>query len=141
MPTLTIIQKKSRLMPALPHKLVVNNQVVGIMKGAETNVELPAGQYNIMIQSMLPFFSASMDVTVHSGVRNVLTFSDREKIWDALLVVDMVLWVAELFFELPSPWDVVYQVFTNGYLVVWLVYEWVIRKRYFRMNFGTYKLA
>ncbi len=141
MPTLTIIQKKSRLMPALPHKLVVNNQVVGIMKGTETNVELPAGQYNIMIQSMLPFFSASMDVTVHSGVRNVLTFSDREKIWDALLVVDMVLWVAELFFELPSPWDVVYQVFTNGYLVAWLVYELVIRKRYFRMNFGTYKLA
>ena len=141
MPILTIVQKKSRLMPALPHKLVVNNQVVGIMKGAETNVELPAGQYNIMIQSMLPFFSASMDVTVHSGVRNVLTFSDREKIWDALLVVDMVLWVAELFFELPSPWGIVYQVFTNGYLVAWLVYEWMIRKRYCRMDFGTYKLA
>lgn len=141
MPTLTIIQKKSRLMPALPHKLFINNQFVGIMKGAEVNIDMPEGDYLVMIQSMIPFFSASMDVTVHDGVRNVLTFSDREKIWDALLVVDMVLWVAELFFELPSPWDVVYQVFTNGYLVAWLIYEWVIRKRYFRMNFGTYKLA
>ena len=128
-------------MPALPHKLFINNQFVGLMKGVEVNIDMPEGDYLVMIQSVVPFFSATEQVSVQGGVRNVLTFSDREKIWDALFVVDMVLWVAELFFELPSPWNIVYQVFTNGYLVAWLVYEWVIRKRYFRMDFGTYKLA
>lgn len=140
MPTLTIIQKKSRLMPALPHKLFINNQFVGIMKGAEVNIDMPEGDYLVMIQSVVPLFSSTQQIVVQDGVRNVLTFSDREKIWDALLVVDMVFWVAEMFFTLPSPWDVVYQVFTNGYLVAWLVYEWIIRKKYFRMQFAHFKI-
>lgn len=127
-------------MPALPHKLFINNQFVGIMKGAEVNIDMPEGDYLVMIQSVVPLFSSTQQIAVQDGVRNVLTFSDREKIWDALLVVDMVLWVAELFFELPSPWDVVYQVFTNGYLVAWLVYEWIIRKKYFRMQFAHFKI-
>ena len=37
-------------------------------------------------------------------------------------------------FHLAAPWTWVYEIFTNGYFVAWIVYEWVIRKKYFRME-------
>lgn len=140
METLTIRQKKAKPMPAIPHKILINNSLVGIMKGTEVSIEMPKGEYNVTIQSMIPFFSASQWINVQSGVRNVLTFRDREKWWDLLLYLDLILWIAELFFSLPSPWDTVYDVFTNGYFIIWLIYEFVIRKKYFLMEFSTYKL-
>jgi len=33
-----------------------------------------------------------------------LEFSDREQVWDALFVVDVVLWVVKRFLHLASPW-------------------------------------
>lgn len=52
-----------------------------------------------------------------------LEFSDREQVWDALFVVDVVLWVVKRFLHLASPWTWLYEVFTNGYFVLWLIYE------------------
>ena len=127
-------------MPAIPHKILINNSLVGIMSTPEINITLPKGEYQITIQSMIPFFSASQWINVQSGVRNVLTFHDREKWWDMLLYLDLILWVAEIFFTLPSPWDTVYSIFTNGYFAIWILYEFIIRKKYFRLEFSTYKL-
>jgi len=60
-----------------------------------------------------------------------LEFSDREQVWDALFVVDVVLWVVKRFLHLASPCTWLYEVFTNGYCVLWLIYEWRIRNHYF----------
>ena len=138
MARLKIVQKKSKLMPLLPHKLLINGRMVGLMQQAEVAVEMPAGEYRITIQSMIPILSATRTVVVDEGLENVLTFTDREKWWDALFVIDIVMSIAKFFFDLPAPWDLVYKIFTNGYFVLWLVYEWVIRKRYFRLEFAQY---
>ena len=63
-----------------------------------------------------------------------LEFSDREQVWDALFVVDVVLWVVKRFLHLASPWTWLYEVFTNGYFVLWLIYEWRIRNHYFKFE-------
>lgn len=137
---LTIKHKKSVLMPTIPHKILINNILVGTMQGTEASLEIPEGEYRVTIQSMIPFFSASQWINVQSGVRNMLTFRDREKWWDLLLYLDLGMWFADLFFTLPSPWNTVYSIFTNGYFAVWIAYEFIIRKKYFRLEFSTYKL-
>lgn len=63
-----------------------------------------------------------------------LEFSDREQVWDALFVVDVVLWVVKRFLHLASPSTWLYEVFTNGYFVLWLIYEWRIRNHYFKFE-------
>lgn len=135
MPILTIIQEKARWMPPIPHKLLVNGQVVGIMQKERVQVELPKGQYWITIQSMIPFISASCSIDVSAEFANTLTFSDREHWWDILLGIDMIVSIILLFVTLPTPWDIVYKLISNGYFLAWIIYEWVIRKRYFRFDF------
>ncbi len=122
-------------MPVIPHKLILNEQLVGIIQTPTVQVELPQGRYRVTIQSMVPFLSASTWIEISTEFRNVLTVRDRERWWDLLFAVDLLLWVAELFFQLPEPWDLIYKIFTNGYFVVWLIYEWSIRKKYFVLDF------
>lgn len=132
---LIIRQHRSKLMPPLPHQIYINGQLVGMMQRDEIHVEMPEGVFDIRIQSMLRWFSSTQRVQIQRGVTNVLSFGDREKVWDALFIVDIALWFADLFFTLPAPWDLVYKIFTNGYFVLWILYEFLIRKQYFRTEF------
>ena len=131
MARLKIVQKSSKFSLSIPHKVWINNQMIGIMKTPEVNIELPAGQYLVTIQSMIPILSASAPVKTYEETTTVFAFHDREKVWDWLFVIDLILWFAEFFFTLPSPWGLAYKIFTNGYFVLWMVYEWIIRKKYF----------
>lgn len=139
MPTLEIQQKRSKLMPPIPHLIFINNQFVGQMQGDNVKIDIPSGEYNIRIQSLIRWFSSTQHVRIDSNVKNILTFGDREKVWDALFLVDIVGSIAKLFFTLPHPWEIIYEIFSWGYLILWLVYEWAIRKRYFRTEFAQYK--
>lgn len=134
MARLKIRQKHSKFSLTIPHKVWINNQLIGIMKDPEVSVEIPEGRYLVTIQSIFPFIYTSAPMLVQEGVVNVFSFHDREKWWDVLFVIDLVLWFADIFFTLPAPWDLVYKIFTNGYFVLWLVYEWIIRKKYFRVE-------
>jgi len=118
----------------IPHKILINGQLIGIMKGPQVAIEMPAGEYEITVQSMIPYFSASQRVGVQPRQETRLTFGDRERVWDALFVVDIVLWIVKRFLHLANPWTWIYEVFTNGYFVLWLIYEWRIRKNYFRFE-------
>lgn len=140
MPVLKIVYEKSKLMPNIPHKVYVNNVPVGMMSGDEVSVQFPSdGMYHVRIQSLIPFISGSAVCNVESNVRNVLRFKDREKIWDMLFGVDIVLWILSLILTFPHPWNIVYEVFTNGYFVFWIVYEYAIRKKYFKFCFEKFK--
>lgn len=141
MPILEIEQKHSRLMPALPHKVLVGGRYVGIMQKDRGAIVIPEGVHQVTIQSMLPFISASADVQVFANQRNHLTFKDRERGWDLLFWIDVALSIAKWFFKLPSPFGLIYEIFTNGYFAVWLIYEWVIRKKYFRFEYTHQPLA
>lgn len=118
----------------IPHKILINGQLIGIMKDPRVAVEMPAGEYDITGQSMIPYFSGTQHVEVQARQETTLSFGDREQIWDALFVVDIVLWVVKRFLHLASPWTWIYEIFTNGYFVLWLIYEWRIRNRYFRFE-------
>lgn len=135
MARLKLIQKRAKFSLNIPHKILINNVFVGIMKTSEIQIEMPPGHFKITIQSMFPFISAEKEIDVEEGVDNVLEFWDREKWWDRLLVIDIVMWVLQLFLTLPPKIDLAYKIFTYGIFILWLIYEWCIRKNYFRMEF------
>lgn len=135
MATLTIAAGRTKFSLQIPHKILINGQFIGVMKTPKVEIQLPAGNYHIAIQSMIPYFGSAMAVKVEEGVENSLTFSDREKWWDILFGIDLILWLAKLFFELPHPWELIYEIATNGYFVLWIIYELIIRKRYFKLEY------
>lgn len=122
-------------MPALPHKVLVNGRLVGIMQQTSVNIEMPRGEYRVKIQSMVPLLSAERTIVVGEGVDNVLSFYDREGAWDALFWVALVAEIVHCFVSLSPTWNIVYHVFDDGFFLAWLLYEWCIRKRYFRLEF------
>lgn len=118
----------------LPHKIYFNGQLLGIMQRKEIQLKgIPEGKYSLKIQSMIPFIYAEKEIGVKRGA-NTVTFSDREKFWDILFTIDLVLVIVKLFITLPDNIDLIYKIVTNGYFAIWLIYEWVIRKRYFRIE-------
>ena len=131
---LTISKECSELMAKLPNRIIINGRIVGVMQQKTVSLRIPKGEYNIMIQSFIPFLYSSDEVEIQTGVENVVSFKNRERIWDILFSIDLVLWIAGFFVTLPAPWDMVYEVATNVFLAVWLVYEFCIRKKYYRIT-------
>ncbi len=134
MATLVIRQKKSKFALKIPHKIFINNQLVGIMNTRELNIHLPEGCYTLTIGSMIPYIYAKANVHPQEHYTHVVEFGDKEKWWDILFCIDMILWIADCFFSLPHPWNIAYKIFTNGYFIFWLIYEWSIRKHYFMLT-------
>lgn len=137
MARLNIVQKSGKFSLPLPHRVLVNGRLIGILKEKSVAIEMPAGNYRLTIQSMFPFLYTSEIVDVVNGRETTLEFSDRERWWDILFVLDIVLWTLKRFLHLASPWTWIYEIFTNGYFVIWLIYEWRIREHYF--NFNIYR--
>lgn len=134
MALLKIIQKRAKFAMRIPHKICINGYLLGIMQTPEIEIQMPPGRYMLTVQSMIPFISASQMIYVQEGVTNYAEFHDREKWWDYLFVLDLILWFADFFFTLPHPWGLVYKIFTHGYFAVWILYEILIRKKYFIIN-------
>lgn len=134
MARLTIIQKKRRFMPLLPHKILIGGQAVGLMRTPCVHIEIPQGAYEITIQSLFPFIKSSAIVRIDNGVDNVMEFEDKEKYWDILFSVDMLLWIASLFIELQKPYSTIYHIVSEGFFAIWLIHIIVIRKRYFKIT-------
>lgn len=133
MAILRIEHKCSKWFAAIPHKILINNKLIGVMQTPFVNIEIPEGDFYITVQSMIPFLSASEYVTIQSNVENVFVYTDREKWWDILFSIDLIFWLTSIFYTLPHPWNIVYKVITNGYFIFWLIYEFCIRKKYFRI--------
>ena len=131
---LTIEKDASEFMAKLPNRIFINGRLVGIMQQKKVSIMIPKGQYNIMIQSAIPILYATDEVEIERGVENVVVFKNRERIWDILFTIDLVLWIAGFFVTLPAPWDMVYEIATNTFLAVWLIYEFCIRKKYYRIR-------
>lgn len=131
---LTISKECSALMAKLPNRIIINGRIVGIMQQKTISIRIPKGVYNIIIQSPIPFLYASDEVEIQTSVENVVSFKNRERIWDILFTIDLVLWIAGFFVTLPAPWDMVYEIATNVFLALWLIYEFCIRKKYYRIT-------
>ena len=121
-------------MSRLPHRLYINRQTIGMMNKESVRIEMPPGSYEITIQSSIPILLARQQVVINEGADTHLEFSSRERMWDILFSIDILLSIAKIFFTFPSPWDTIYSILTNGFFVVWLIYEYSIRNRYFHLT-------
>ena len=85
---------------SLPHKIYIDNYYIGIVIGKSATINgFPLGRYNIMIQSMIPYFSSSSTIEIKEG-SNTVEFKDKEKIRDILFTIDIVLWIVKRFITL-----------------------------------------
>lgn len=127
-------QKKGKLNIPIPHYILINGKMLGLMRTPSVSIEVPPATFEVRIQSMFRWFYSSAVVSTHEETDTFIEFTDREKWWDILFAVDIILWCVKGLFHLSSPWTWIYEIFTNGYFAAWLIYEWVIRKRYFRLE-------
>jgi hypothetical protein len=129
-----IISPRGKLMGMIPHYLLVNGQLLGIIKGGEVRVNLPSGIYHVTIRSMYKFIESTVEVYVPINEIKRLAFSDRDKWWNWLFNIDFVLWIIKRLIHVPEPWGTIYEVLSNGFFAVWLLRIWIIRKRYFKIT-------
>ena len=117
----------------------INEQPIGIMQGKEVSIELPSTQYDLSIKILFLLFKWQFSI---GGKRMVclsedknlkIMIIDKERWWNILFDIDLVLWLAKIFFELPHPWNIVYEVVSNGFFALWLARIWFIRDRYFQI--------
>ena len=129
-----IISPKGKILTMIPHYLLINDQLLGVFKGSETHVNLPAGRYKVTIRSMYKFIESSAEVYVPIGESKRLTFTYKDKIWNWLFNIDLVLWFLKRILHVPEPWGTISEMVSNGFFAVWLLRIWLIRKSYFNIE-------
>jgi hypothetical protein len=126
-------ERKQRI--PLPHYLLINGQMLGLMRGNDNvRVALPEGDYAVTVRSAYKFIESTAQVHISEGETLTLTFGDRERWWNWLFNLDLMLWLFKWFFDFGNYWDIVYEVASNGFFFLWLLRIWIIRKHYFRMT-------
>lgn len=119
--------------PAELHK----DHLVGLMRTQEVAVDLPEGRFVISVRLMFKLakwtFSIGGEREIQTSAEKptTLVISDRERLWNILFNIDLVIWAASFFFTLPTPWNVVYHVLSDGFFALWILRIIIIRKRYF----------
>ncbi len=127
------VKPKKKYLVELPHYVLVNDQVLGLVKGQVVRIHLPAGSYKVTVRSVYKFIEGSAMVEVGDDETVTCMVSDHEKWWNILFNVDLILWAAKRFVNIGEPWDTVYEVASNGFFAIWLLRLWIIRKRYFKI--------
>lgn len=134
------------MMARLPRQVWLNGRLVGIMQQPEIRIMLPAGAYDFRIAFGGPLrlgktgkfidlsLSSSRRVEVSEESPLTVTFSDRERLWNILFDIDLLLWIAEFFITLPEPWNLVYKILSDAFFAIWLLRIIIIRKRYYKFD-------
>jgi len=134
---LLTLHRRQMFKLSIPYWVFINKQPIGIMQSKEVSIQLPEGQYDISIRILFRLFKwqfhlgGSKKVSIQADETKHLFITDKEKWWNILFDIDLVLWLAKLFFELPHPWNIVYEIISNGFFVIWIARIWLIRDRYF----------
>ena len=118
----------------LPHKILIGGQFIGLMRMPSVRIDIPQDLYEVTIKSIFPFIKTAAIVKIEEGVDNVLEFEDKEKYWDMVFSLDMVLWIASMFIELQKPYSTIYHIVSEGLFAIWLIHIIVIRNKYFKIS-------
>lgn len=124
----------------LPLWVFINGQPLGVMRGESVTIELPEGTYNIAVKLLYQVWKlrfgieGSSIVTASESLPLNLRVTDRERLWNILFDLDLVVWLASFFFTLPSPWNLVYHVLSDGFFLIWIIRLIVVRKRYYKLT-------
>ena len=134
------IHRKQHFKLSIPYWIFLNDQPVGIMRHKDVSLQLPPGQYKLSVKIVLGLFKwrlqigGSNVVSLQEGEQRHVRVTDRERWWNLLFDLDLVIWIACMFIELPEPWNVVYHVLSEGFFALWLLRILIIRKRYFKLK-------
>lgn len=139
MATLTLRHQRRFYEPRLPHLIFIDDLYAGTMQD-ETQIQMPAGHYKMRVQfgGKVPLgkSSKSIDLSVSSTCDNVevkqhttFLFHDRERLWNLLFDIDLIVWLVSLFIPLTR----LYRILSDSFFVIWLVRLLIIRKRYYRI--------
>lgn len=146
MATLTITHIDRGLPLGLPYLVLVDGRPVGMMQNPQARMNLSAGQHRLGIRCggylPIPFTKKTITLSVEAeetldvqeGKFTEVQFENRERWWNILFDIDLVLWLVRIFVTLPEPWGLVYDITSNVSFAVWLLHFYLYRKRYFRFR-------
>ena len=141
MPILTIRHKRHWFEPKLPPTVFLNGFYVGMLKDDQLRGEVPPGSYALRVQfgGQVPIgkkgksidlsVSSTEQVEVPQSGEVVCEFHDRERLWNILFDIDLILWIVSWFVTLPP----LYKILSDVFFAIWLVRLVVIRKKYYKI--------
>lgn len=127
--------------PKLPHVVFLDGLFAGMLKDDILELDAPPGKYDLRVQfgGRIPIGKngKSIDVSLSSTKQIEVPrkgdvecmFHDRERIWNVLFDIDLILWVVSLFVAMPP----LYSLLSDTFFAVWLVRLVLIRKRYYKI--------
>lgn len=124
---------------SIPYWVLINGHPIGIVQTKEVSIELPAGRFELSVQIVFRIFrwqwsiGGSRQVCLAEGEHQHLLITDKERWWNALFNIDLAFWLARFFVDFPHPWNMVYEIISNGFFVLWMARIWFIRDRYFQI--------
>ena len=124
---------------SIPYWVFINEHPIGIMQGKEVSIELPSAQFDLSINILFRLFKwqfsigGKWKVLLSEDEHLHLTIKDKERWWIILFDIDLVFWLIRFLVEFPYPWNIVYEVVSNGFFALWLARIWFIRDRYFQI--------
>lgn len=133
MAKLVVRNAKSRIPSRLPHWISLNGRLLGMTHQAE--ISMPAGHYVLRIQSMIKWFSGTVEVDVSDDKSTIVEFEHNEFWWDMLFLLDLIAWIVQLFVLFENPWNIVYEVISNGAFIIWIIHQFRIRNKYYSFKF------
>ena len=132
MSKLIVTPKRSQFV-SLPHYLLIDGKMIGLFK-EQVSIHLPAGYHSVTLRSTFRFVENTVALSVGINECVILNYSDRERWWNILFNIDVLLWLIKRFSTFGEPWDTVYEVLSNGFFVIWMLRIWLIRKNYFQFT-------
>lgn len=137
---LLTLHRKQRFKVAIPYWVFIDGQPVGMMRSSDVGIDLPEGSYNLAVKIVLGLWKWRFDiggdtiVTLSEQLPTRVRITDRERWWNLLFDLDLIIWIACMFIELPEPWNVIYHVLSEGFFAIWILRILIIRKRYFKLK-------
>lgn len=113
------------------------DQFVCLMRSREVVIAMPSGRFIVSVKLVFKLakwtfsIGGEHEIETSNEKPTTLVISDRERLWNILFNIDLVVWAVSFFFTLPSPWNVIYHILSEGFFALWILRIIIIRKRYF----------
>lgn len=117
----------------------------GMLKDGRLQLNAPHGNYELKVQfgGRVPIGKRgkSIDISVSSTrpIKVPITgdveyvFHDRERLWNLLFDIDLIVWVVSWFVTMPP----IYKILSDAFFAVWMVRLILIRKKYYKITTNT----
>ena len=128
--------------PRLPHAVFLDGLYAGMLgKADRLQLNAPHGSYELRVQfgGRIPIGKSgkTIDATLSSTKKIEVpalgdvecVFHDRERLWNILFDIDLIVWLVSLFVTMPP----LYKIISDALFAVWLLRLVLIRKRYYKI--------